>query len=705
MKHFHLQKVLITCVLCMMGTLNIWADSYFYKAVKADFTSENKSSFSFTNANVTWNVTEVGLTNYVSKSSQGKGLQIGSSASGLPSSLTLTTNSIQGNIQSIVIETSTNVDVNYSLSVLVGGIEVGKESLSSTNTAYTFTPTIALNGEICLKWNNVEKPAGPVNLKSITINYTVSSEPTNPSKVSVPVFSVDSKDFSDTFSLTLSTTEDAAKILYTTDGSDPSYKNNVGKEYASPISITHSTTIKAIAVSNEGEESNVAEKTYRLNLPAPSLNVGSSNFAEPFDVEISTSATASKYILYTLDGSDPKMDNKTSVVYRSPVNISATTILKAVSATSKGSDFEYSPITVATYTYKENATDEKIIWSEDFSKYKRDDKPTEGENAIYTSSNAKVYTGSYAGGESPEMILNSKGYFAAEITDLKGCKKGIILNFKSNDKRLSITISNATNLSEDIELISSDPKSPKYSITYIFALDDATQPIKIKIAHTYSGNVRIDDIELSKYEDIDYFTITDAGYATYYTSTAYTMPNGVTGYIITDNDGETLTMEELYTEGNVVPAKTALLIKGNAAKYAFLPTISEESAPLNNKLHGSDNSEITFVEGNNVLYYKFAYDDDGTSLGFYWDKEEGAAFENGAHKAYLALESKSMLSPQRGFTIAELNNNSTAISKTTCNDQSCIGNDIFSINGQRIKSLKDANKGIYIIKGHKILIK
>ena len=105
------------------------------------------------------------------------------------------------------------------------------------------------------------------------------------------------------------------------------------------------------------------------------------------------------------------------------------------------------------------------------------------------------------------------------------------------------------------------------------------------------------------------------------------------------------------------------------------------------------------------LIKQFAYDDDGTSLGFYWDKEEGAAFENGAHKAYLALESKSMLSPQRGFTIAELNNNSTAISKTTCNDQSCIGNDIFSINGQRIKSLKDANKGIYIIKGHKILIK
>ena len=702
MKYLRLKAFIATCILCVVGTISVWADSYTYKykAVKADFSPESKSSFSFTDADVTWNVTEVGLTNYVSKSGQNKGLQIGSSSSSLPSELTLTTSSIQGDIQSIIVETSTNANVKFSLSVSVGGIEIGEASITNNNAAYTFTPSSTLNGEICLKWNNSEKPAGPVNIKYITINYTTSSTPITPSKVAVPIFSEDSKDFSDIFNLTLSTSENATKILYTTDGANPSYKNNVGIEYNSPISITHSTTIKAIAISADGDESDVVEKTYKLSLLAPTLSVNSCYFSEAFDVNISTPATASEHILYTLDGSEPSMSNPSSVTYNSPISISATTTLKAVSVASNGSDLEYSPIAIATYK-QNNATDEEIIWSENFSNFKKDDIPTEGENATYTSSKAKVYTGSYAGGSSPEIILNSKGYFAATISNLKGCKRGVILNFKSNVKTLSITISNATKLSENITNISS---GSQYAITYIYALDDAEQPIEVKFAHNYSGNARIDDIELSKYEDIDYFTITDAGYATYYTSAAYTMPNGVTGYIITDNDGETLTMEELYTEGTIVPAKTALLIQGNAAKYAFLPVVSAESAPLNNKLHGSDEPETTFVEGDNVVYYKLAYDDNGTNLGFYWDQEDGAAFENGAHKAYLALSNNSLLSQKRGFPIADINN-STAIRQTTCKRPAYANSYIFNIHGQRVQSLKNANKGIYITKGNKILIK
>ncbi|MBQ9641501.1 MAG: chitobiase/beta-hexosaminidase C-terminal domain-containing protein [Bacteroidaceae bacterium] len=54
------------------------------------------------------------------------------------------------------------------------------------------------------------------------------------------------------------TQNDADMIMYTTDGTDPSYENNVGKVYSEAITITESTTIKAIAVDADENVSEIA---------------------------------------------------------------------------------------------------------------------------------------------------------------------------------------------------------------------------------------------------------------------------------------------------------------------------------------------------------------------------------------------------------------------------------------------------------------
>lgn len=595
-----------------------------------------------------------------------------------------------------MVNTATAADCIVSLSVSVGGTQIGSSaSLSGSAKDYTFTPKTTASGDIEISWNATK---GSVYIKSITINYTSSSEPVDPTAVAAPIFSESSKSFSDKFDLTLTKGKNAEMILYTTDGTEPSYEPLNGEEYTAPISIAHTTTVKAIALSNEGKESKVVTNEYKLELPAPVLSVSSKDFSEAFDVEISTPATAAEGILYTLDGSTPSWDNNSTNIYTDAIKISATTTLKAVSYTQNGSDYEYSPVATATYTWAEPSS---VIWSENFSGFENEAVPTKGENATYKCKDGKNKTMIYttdiaAGGTSPELLINQKGgSFSATISDLKGCKNGMILSFKSNKPNLNVTISNATQLSK---VVDGDV------ITYIFALNDATSPIVVKFENPYSSNARIDDIELSKYEKINSFNITEAGYATYYTSDAYAMPTGVTGYTITANNGSELTMKEAYTEGETVPAQTALVLKGEAGKYSFLPTTSTEITPADNKLHGSDVAAETHVDGTNVKYYKLSYDSKGANLGFYWGAENGAAFTNGAHKAYLALDGTTLLSQKQGFSFVDLMNGLTT-SINQANAANAAKQSIFDINGRRVNSWNGAAKGIYIVNGQKVLVK
>ena len=696
-----LKSLLVMLVLCMVGTLSAWADSYTYTAKLADF--QKSSSFSFTDGDVTWSATEEGLTNGLSSQDKGSTVQIGSSKSTLPSTLTLSTSSIKGSITSIIVETClSGSNASFSLTSTVGGVNIGEQTVTSNSiNTYTFTPSSSAEGEVVIKWENIGTKKTGIKIKSITINYTTSSDPT---MVVAPVFSADSKSFSDKFDLTLTKGTNAEMILYTTDGTEPSYEKAVGEEYTAPISITHTTTVKAIAVSNEGKESEVVSKTYTLALPAPELSVNTKNFTEAFDVTVSTTATAAEGILYTLDGTTPSWENNSTEIYEDAINISATTTLKAVSYTQNGSDYEYSPVATATYTLSEPSS---VIWSEDFSSFKADDVPTEGENATYECVNGakltKIYEGNVAGGTSPELLINKKGgSFSATINDLKGCQNGVLLTFKTNREEngnFIVTIDKATQLSMDITNNDND-----YIYTYVFALNEETTSLVVKFNNTTGDNYRIDDIELSKYENISSFNITEAGYATYYTSDAYAMPTGVTGYTITDNNGSELTMKEAYTEGAVVPAQTALVLKGEAGKYSYLPTTSDETAPAENKLHGSDEATETHVEGTNIKYYKLSYDNNNANLGFYWGAADGAAFTNAAHKAYLALEGTTLLSQKRGFSFNELMNGITT-SISQANAANVAKQSIFDINGRRVNSLNGAAKGIYIVNGQKVLVK
>lgn len=198
------------------------------------------------------------------------------------------------------------------------------------------------------------------------------------------------------------------------------------------------------------------------------------------------------------------------------------------------------------------------------------------------------------------------------------------------------------------------------------------------------------------------FSITSAGYATYFTDKAFTMPKGVTGSIITDANGGSLTIEDKYPAGSVVPASTALLLKGAEKEYTYNVVTTTETVPTNNLLHGSISEDLTSVNENtdDYLFYKLSYNEAGDQIGFYWAEDNGAYFVTEGGKAYLAVpKSQSGASQMKGFA---LDGTTTSIQQASIADKAV---SIFDINGRRVSTLNGAAKGVYIVGGKKVMVK
>ena len=123
------------------------------------------------------------------------------------------------------------------------------------------------------------------------------------------------------------------KIYYTTDGTEPTKSSNL---YSEPILINRTTTLKAIAVSEDGEVSDVATFQYtaapRAGMPKADQENG--QVLEPGTKIKLWSDTSNAVIYYTTDGTDPTVDNLDSLlVYDSDgIEINRSVTIKAAAS-------------------------------------------------------------------------------------------------------------------------------------------------------------------------------------------------------------------------------------------------------------------------------------------------------------------------------------------------------------------------------------
>ena len=111
--------------------------------------------------------------------------------------------------------------------------------------------------------------------------------------------------------------------------------------------------------------------------------------------------------------------------------------------------------------------------------------------------------------------------------------------------------------------------------------------------------------------------------------------------------------------GDVLPKDMAVVLEADEGSYTFWMTEKQGEKDEKNVLKGTDdNSQTT----GGTIYYGFSNGKRG--VGFYWRKADGGAFENGAHKAYIAYTPSStaqaksylVLILQQEFTLRHFRN-------------------------------------------------
>ena len=160
-----------------------------------------------------------------------------------------TVSSTSGNLTTINLSFGTGEGSN-TITTNVGTYSNG--SWSGTASSVTFT---------------IGGTSGHRRIAGIAVTYGGSTSyaiaPNCIPQVKTPTFSVEEGFYTETKSVSISCETTGATIKYTTDGTTPSESN--GLVYSSPVSVAQTTTIKAIAIYEGYDDSEVATATYTIN--------------------------------------------------------------------------------------------------------------------------------------------------------------------------------------------------------------------------------------------------------------------------------------------------------------------------------------------------------------------------------------------------------------------------------------------------------
>lgn len=325
-------------------------------------------------------------------------------------------------------------------------------------------------------------------------------------------------------------------------------------------------------------------------------------------------------------------------------------------------DYAYQAVSYKLTTRREPLNNE--VYYDGFADY--DGPDGNGGNLVNNEyeGNYKYTPGDRIGNTIP--FLN-KGYQCLEIEesytikDLEkyGLKNGR-LNFKyalseySSKKPVTVTLKysdNSTHKALDDKMKWTDFPVPISSASQLSSI-------------TFSGkNFFIDEISIISE---DFITIGSTGYATlYYSGRAIKIPTGLTAYTMKVENGK-IVKSRAYSEGETLPKATAVILRGKPGKYNLDTSTEEGTTDNNNQLKGSDTKANT--TGNDGYYFYMLANKDGEGVGFYWGAENGAAFLNGEHKAYLAIPKTDTYGSAAKPCYVFAEDAATAIGKTSDNE-------------------------------------
>ena len=163
------------------------------------------------------------------------------------------------------------------------------------------------------------------------------------SAVATPTFSLAAGTYTSAQTVSIADKTAGATIYYTLDGSTPT---NQSSKYSTPLPVSKTTTINAIAEAAGYSNSAVASATYTIAIPvaaAPAFSpaVGAYTTAQTVTLTDSTSGAS---IYYTTNGTTPTAN---STLYTGAITVSATETIEAI-AVAPG--YTNSPVATGVYT-------------------------------------------------------------------------------------------------------------------------------------------------------------------------------------------------------------------------------------------------------------------------------------------------------------------------------------------------------------------
>ena len=189
---------------------------------------------------------------------------------------------------------------------------------------------------------------------------------------------------------------------------------------------------------------------------------------------------------------------------------------------------------------------------------------------------------------------------------------------------------------------------------------------------------------------------TEEGFGTFYTDKNYVLPQGLTAFGYTSIDGNnTLTKSVEYVAGDIVPANTAVVVKGAKGSYNYYNTEEVATKTIEKNLLKGVTTDTKIEAKSGVKRYILTRADDGI-LAFY--RTNSGNINVKANRAYLEVPTAMAVA---SFS---LEGSATGINNvvTTAAKQG-----IYTISGVRLNATttKELPAGIYIVDGKKVIVK
>ncbi len=204
---------------------------------------------------------------------------------------------------------------------------------TASSTLYTTPIMVSANETV----NAIAIASGYSNSGIASATYAFTSP------IATPSFSVPSGSYPTTQTVAITDATADAAIYYTTDGSTPTSSSTA---YTTPISVTQTETISAVAIL-DGQSSQVAVAAYVIgqvntSVAAPTFSLAAGTYTSAQMVMLADT-TDNAAIYYTTDGSTP---TSSSTAYTAPISVTKSETISAIAIAAGVS----SPVVTATYT-------------------------------------------------------------------------------------------------------------------------------------------------------------------------------------------------------------------------------------------------------------------------------------------------------------------------------------------------------------------